>query len=714
MFHNYGYEVTTILKNAEKIRYQLKHPYVGTEHLLLAILKEENEVTKVFKEYEVTKETFKEELLSVVGEASRAQEINLYTPMLKRVIEIAQMNANENNKGLVTPTHLVLAMLEEGEGVAIRILYNMDIPLDTIYETLKTKNISKEKRHKNLEIMKIGIPMSQNISKDSVIVGREKELSLMIETLLRKQKNNPLLIGKAGVGKTALVEELARRIKYHEVPEELEGMEIISLEMGSLVAGTKYRGEFEEKLNKIIKEVMSEKNIILFIDEIHSMVNAGGAEGAISASDILKPYLARGSIKVIGATTLEEYHEFLEHDKALDRRFERILIEEPTKSEMKKILTQIVPSYESHYDLTITEENIEDIIELSDKYLFQKNNPDKSIDLLDSVCARIKRKNTHQTNKDAAQELEKIHKRKEKYIRSQNYKKAMEEKALEEHLRLEMQTPSFSPKLEMTKSDILEIIEAKTNIEVRTDKKELLENLETTLKKEILGQDIAIEKIIETCKINEQTGLSFLLIGGSGVGKTETVKIISRILKMELIRLDMSEYATQESINKLIGAPAGYIGYNDAYVFQRLTEHPFAVILLDEIEKAHPQVLNLLLQILDESYIMDRKGNKIHFEHCYIFMTSNIEGRRKVGFSTKTKPAFEGILTKELLGRIKGVIEYAPITKEVAKTYIKKNIKITDQEIEHLIEEAETEKFGLRNLKFLIQKKKQEKNLIEN
>ena len=714
MFHNYGYEVTIILKNAEKIRYQLKHPYVGTEHLLLAILKEENEATKVFKEHEVTAESFKEELLSVVGEASRAQEINLYTPMLKRVIEIAQMNANENNKGLVTPTHLVLAILEEGEGVAIRILYNMDIPLDTIYETLKTKNISKEKRHKNLEIMKIGIPMSQNISKDSVIVGREKELSLMIETLLRKQKNNPLLIGKAGVGKTALVEELARRIKYHEVPEELEGMEIISLEMGSLVAGTKYRGEFEEKLNKIIKEVMSEKNIILFIDEIHSMVNAGGAEGAISASDILKPYLARGSIKVIGATTLEEYHEFLEHDKALDRRFERILIEEPTKSEMKKILTQIVPSYESHYDLAITEENIDDIIELSDKYLFQKNNPDKSIDLLDSVCARIKRKNTHQTNKDAAQELEKIHKRKEKYIRSQNYKKAMEEKALEEHLRLEMQTPSLSPKLEMTKSDILEMIEAKANIEVRTDKKELLENLETTLKKEILGQDIAIDKILETCKINEQTGLSFLLIGGSGVGKTETVKIISRILKMELIRLDMSEYATQESINKLIGAPAGYIGYNDAYVFQRLIEHPFAVILLDEIEKAHPQVLNLLLQILDESYIMDRKGNKIHFEHRLIFMTSNIEGRRKVGFSTKTKPAFEGVLTKELLGRIKGVIEYAPITKEVAKTYIKKNIKITDQEIEHLIEEAEIEKFGLRNLKFLVQKKKQEKNLIEN
>lgn len=714
MFHNYGYEVTTILKNAEKIRYQCKHPYVGTEHLLLSILNEENEVTKIFKDYQVTYETFKKELLNVVGKATRTQELNLYTPMLKRVIEIAQINANENNKGLVTPTHLVLAMLEEGEGVAIRILYNMDIPLDNIYDSLKVKNMSKEKRHKNLEVMKIGIPLSQNINKDNVIVGREKELSLMIETLLRRQKNNPLLIGKAGVGKTALVEELARRIKYHEVPEELKDMEIVCLEMGSLVAGTKYRGEFEEKLNKIIKEVISEKNIILFIDEIHSMVNAGGAEGAISASDILKPYLARGSIKVIGATTLEEYHEFLEKDKALDRRFERIIIEEPTKEEMKSILTKITPTYESHYDLTITEENIDDIIELSEEYLFQKNNPDKSIDLLDSVCARIKRKNMHQDHKSAEQELEKIYKRKEKYIRNQNYKKAMEEKTLEENIKHQLQTVSNSPKLKMTKDDILEMIESKTNTKIRQNKKELLNSLETTLKKEILGQDIAINKMIDTLKMPNQKGTSFLLVGGSGVGKTETAKIVSKVLKMELIRLDMSEYATPESINKLIGTPAGYIGYNDSYVFQRLTEHPFAVILLDEIEKAHREVLNLLLQILDESYIMDRKGNKIHFEHTLIFMTSNIEGRKKVGFSTKTKPAFEGILSKELLGRIKAVVEYAPITKEVAKEYIKRHIKLEDTEVVSLIEEAEIEKFGLRNLKFLIQKQKQEKTLIEN
>ena len=345
MFHNYGYEVTTILKNAEKIRYQCKHPYVGTEHLLLSILNEENEVTKIFKDYQVTYETFKKELLNVVGKATRTQELNLYTPMLKRVIEIAQINANENNKGLVTPTHLVLAMLEEGEGVAIRILYNMDIPLDNIYDSLKVKNMSKEKRHKNLEVMKIGIPLSQNINKDNVIVGREKELSLMIETLLRRQKNNPLLIGKAGVGKTALVEELARRIKYHEVPEELKNMEIVCLEMGSLVAGTKYRGEFEEKLNKIIKEVISEKNIILFIDEIHSMVNAGGEddEPKDPLDIILKDFNERW-FKGWDATPDDQKAKLISITKAVteDEDYQTLVVGNPDKQAVDEAMATII------------------------------------------------------------------------------------------------------------------------------------------------------------------------------------------------------------------------------------------------------------------------------------------------------------------------------------------------------------------------------------
>lgn len=348
MFHNYGFEVASILKKAEDIRYECKHPYVGTEHLLLALLFEENETTQVFENFGVNYTSFKSLLIDTIGQASSYQELNLYTPMLKKVLEIANMEAMDLNHGVVKPVYLALALLEEGEGIAIRLLLQMDISLDDLYLSLKQLITPRSKKNKNLEIFKIGVSMSQNLGKEKVIVGRDKEIDFMIETLLRKQKNNPLLIGKAGVGKTALVEELARRIKYHEVPKELEGMEIILLEMGALVAGTKYRGEFEERLNKIIKEVLHEKNIILFIDEIHSMVNAGGAEGAIAASDILKPYLARGEIKIIGATTLAEYHEFLERDKALDRRFEKIMIEEPSLDMMQTILDAVVPSFEKY------------------------------------------------------------------------------------------------------------------------------------------------------------------------------------------------------------------------------------------------------------------------------------------------------------------------------------------------------------------------------
>ena len=414
MFHNYGFEVATILKNAENIRFNLRHPYVGTEHLLLAILQSDNEVSKIFALNDITYEAFKNVLLETVGQASTEQEINLYTPMLKKVIEIANMEAMDNNKGVVTPSHLVLALLEEGEGVAIRILMQFDASIDDLYIELKQTLSSKNKKNKNLEVLKIGVSMNNGLPTEKTIVGRDREVDLMIETLLRKQKNNPLLIGKAGVGKTALVEELARRIKYHEVPKELDGMEIILLEMGALVAGTKYRGEFEERLHKIIKEVISEKNIILFIDEIHSMVNAGGAEGAICASDILKPYLARGELKIIGATTLREYHEFLEQDKALDRRFEKILLEEPNEEMMQTILDAVVPTFEKYYDMKITAKNKQDFLYYSEKYLFNKSNPDRTIDLIDSVCAHKKVKKASHDSHKSQEVLAKIRRKKSK------------------------------------------------------------------------------------------------------------------------------------------------------------------------------------------------------------------------------------------------------------------------------------------------------------
>ena len=390
MFDNYGIEIAGIFKKAEKLRKSLKHPYVGSEHLLLAILERENEVSKKLRLYGLTFDIFKNELINVVGKSNKDTDFILYTPLLKRIIENATNDASENNKGKVTERHLFIAMLEEGEGIAIRIMLSLDLDLDSIYEDLKFSLVGN--KNSKLEIMEIGINLNKNVNEGETVIGREEEINLVIESLLRKKKSNPLLIGRAGVGKTAIVEELARRINKKLVPNELLNKTIVMLEMGSLVSGTKYRGEFEERLTKIIKEVIEDQNIILFIDEIHTMLNAGGAEGAINASDILKPYLARGDIKCIGATTTEEYYNSIYKDKALERRFYSIQIEEPDKEKTEHILLGIKEEYEAHHHLKISEENIKDIVELADKYIKNKSNPDKSIDLLDMVCARQKLK----------------------------------------------------------------------------------------------------------------------------------------------------------------------------------------------------------------------------------------------------------------------------------------------------------------------------------
>lgn len=704
MFHNFGYEVSTVLKSAEEIRFELRHPYVGTEHLLLALLKRENEVSNLLKEYNVTYNSFKEELIDAVGQASKEQELNLYTPMLKRIIELAGMDASENNKGIITPSHLFLAILEEGEGVAFRILLSIDAPIDEIYQKLKKNLIPKEPRSRNLEVLKIGISLTDSVTKNEKIVGRENELTHIIETLLRRQKNNPLLIGRAGVGKTALVEELARRIKYREVPEELWNTDIVMLEMGALVAGTKYRGEFEERLHKIIKEVKNAGNIILFIDEIHTMVNAGGAEGAIAAADILKPYLARGDIKIIGATTLEEYHQFLEKDKALDRRFERVMIEEPDQEVMMLILETLKPSLESHYGVKLSTENLKDFYEVSEEYLYSKCNPDKTIELIDSVCARVKLKNAEKNRKRTPEELAKIKKRKEKCVKLGDYESAIYEATLEIKAKKELEDNTSKGCVRVTYDDILEMIEIKTKACIRQNHKEKIEQLKSNLFANILGQKKALNDLLDVMECPKQKGTSFLLVGGSGVGKTETVKIVSDTLKTNLIRIDMSEYSSIESINKLIGSPAGYVGYEDSYVFEALRDNPFSTILFDEIEKAHPKVLNLLLQILDEGFITDRKGNKIRFDHTFIFLTSNVIGKKSVGFDAKTNASFEGILSKELLGRIDKVIEYQNISESIAKEYIRKNLKNEKIKISEILKEADLEKYGLRNIRNLIHK----------
>ena len=423
MFDKYSFTISKIFKYAEEEMKVLHHPYVGSEHLLLSLLKNSKDVKEIASKYNLTYDNFKKELLLVVGSSSKESAYILYTPLLKRVINLAMDDAKERKEEL-NSKHLFLALLEEGEGIAIRLLYGMNINLDSMYDEL---NEREHKTNQKLEILNIGKDLSDVINPDDILVGRDKELNLIIETLIRKNKNNPLLVGDAGVGKTAIVEELVRRINLKEVPKSLQNKRIIMLEMGSLVAGTKYRGEFEEKLTKVIKELESNPNIILFIDEIHTMVNAGGAEGAINASDILKPYLARGKVKIIGATTTHEYNKFILKDKALNRRFELIKICEPSILETEEILNKIKPSFEKHYNIKITSKNISDIVHLTNRYISDRRNPDKSIDILDSVCAMKEVSNKTSNIIDSYKyKKEEIIKLKEEMVKKNDFVRALE------------------------------------------------------------------------------------------------------------------------------------------------------------------------------------------------------------------------------------------------------------------------------------------------
>lgn len=705
MFHNFGFEVAALLEIAEKERETLCHPYVGSEHLLLAILKNNKEASQKLKSFGLTYSKFKKELIDIMGKSSKLQELILYTPLLKRVLEISLEDAEENNQGKVTENHLLLAMLEEGEGIAIRIMLSMNIDLDELYDSLKNKNHQKLERS-NLEIYKIGVVLNDIINMEEQVIGRESEIEMMIETLLRKKKNNPMLVGKAGVGKTSLVEELVRRIKKGQVPSELEQKEIIMLEMGSLVAGTKYRGEFEERLTKLIREIIDNQNIILFIDEIHSMVNAGGAEGAINASDILKPYLSRGDLKCIGATTTEEYHKYIEKDKALDRRFEMIHLEEPTLEETKEILEKVKQEYENHHNIKITKQNIEDILLLGEEYIHGHQNPDKSLELLDSVCAKVKSKNM-QKIPNPEKEIQALIPKKENYIREGNFEEALM-LTKEEHKLKNSQTIKKRKSLKINHNDILEVIEQKTGIPLLESKEERLQKIEKKLQENIIGQEKAIKQIMDTFKMhrNSRRPLSYLLLGSTGVGKTETVKQFAKMYQSRdcLIRLDMSEYTLDTSIHKLIGTPGGYIGYGEPYIFQKLKNNPYQIILVDELEKANPRVWNLFLQILDEGFITDSMGEKIRFDKTIIFMTSNLERKDSVGFSKHTNNELEEILSKEFLGRFNAIVSYQKITREIAIEYINKKVKQSKLDVERILLESEFEKYGLRNINLLLNK----------
>lgn len=699
MFQKFDEVCTKVLKNAKIEMQKLKHPFVGTEHLMLSILSNKDlELTKKLNDYNIFYDNFKEELLNIIGYGNSLNSYFIYTPLFKRIIENAILDTREEDRESVNINDLFLSLLDEGEGVAIRILINLEIDIDDMYlEFLNKDDNSKYKSNKKLLINEFATDLVKLASENKIdpVIGRDKEINRMIEILLRRTKNNPLLIGDAGVGKTAVVEGLALKISNKNVPSQLLNKKIMSLSLASLVAGTKYRGEFEEKVNKIIKEIENNPDIILFIDEVHSLVGAGGAEGAIDASNIFKPALARGKLRLIGATTIIEYKNSIEKDKALARRFQTILINEPSKEETKEILLKLKPIYERFHQVTIKDQAIDTIINLCDKYILNRKNPDKSIDILDEVCILRKLKKDKNTKKqeNMEKELEFIKQEKNKYLLRQDFLNASyykkQELVLENKLNnLELDKTNYSKK-EVSINDINEVIKNKVNIPVYENNisnlKEL-KNLENNLKKEIIGQDKAISILVnETKKIklglkNNQKPISFLFTGKSGIGKTELVKQYAKYMKMELIRIDASEYKESHAISKLIGSPPGYVGYDSHNsILESVKNNPFSVILIDEIEKSSNAFIDLFLQILNEGFITDSKSDKIYFKHAIIIFTSNITSNiNTIGFNQIQDKVIldklKNILKIEFINRITHIIQFNELTKDNIKDIINKNI----------------------------------------
>ena len=691
MKNNFDSEVRKILKNAEKEMFELHHPYVGSEHMLLAILKSNSNTSKVLESHGLTYDNFKSNLIRVVGRANKKSEIALYTPLLKRIISDALEDSKEVGKA-VRCENLVISMLEEGEGVGVRILINMSIDLEGVYNDLQ-KSSNGLKKNRDLLVYDIGKVLNGVVKEK--IFKRDKEINSLIEILLRKNKNNPLLIGEAGVGKTAIVEELARLIDAGEVPEFLENYKIISLDTGSLISGTRYRGDFEDRLNKIIKEVISEGNIILFIDEIHTLVNCGGAEGAIDAANILKPYLARGVIKVIGATTLKEYNNSILKDKALDRRFQIINVEEPNLKDTEYILKNIKSNYEEHHNVIISNENIRDIVNYTDKYIYNRFNPDKSIDILDSVCAHVQLSRPNKKNA-----LCELNRKKEKLLLEEKYKDVLEMELKIKDLK------ENTTKIQITRDDILRVIEYKANMPVLDNFNNKLSSLNNVLKEHIYGQDGGIDEITDAIKekylIDNSKPLSILITGPSGVGKTYTAKAIANNLfgDKHFLRLDMSEFTSEVSLSKLIGTSQGYVGYDDVSLFDKIKSYPYSVILLDEIEKANIKVQNLFLEIIDEGSVRNGKGETIHFDNTTIIMTSNVPASEAIGFN-KTSSLNTKMISDELMARINKVVNYKVLDKNGAKKYLKRelgNLHIESSTLDELISKASIEKYGIRGL----------------
>ena len=733
MFSKYDEEAKKVLLNMQKEMVSLKHPYIGSEHLLLSLLKYgDSDYINKFSLDGITYDSFREELIRVVGVGKSSNEFYLYTPLLRNILESASMDSSDKGKKLVDTEDLFLALFEEGEGVAIRILLGMGIDVDNLYDSFYTG-----KKSKNIKLMveSFGINLNEKASSGELdpVIGRDKELSRLVEILSRRTKNNPLLLGEAGVGKTAVVEELARIIESSNVPMKLLNKKIISVSMASLVAGTKYRGEFEERLEKIVRELEDNEEIILFIDEIHTLVGAGGAEGAIDASNILKPALARGKIKIIGATTISEYKEFIENDKALSRRFQTIMIEEPDVSATYDILKRLRPIYEGYHNVKISDEVLDKIVTLSDRYIYDRKMPDKAIDILDEVCSRVSVLSFKKSDvNDINEKLNEIKNLKNKSIAHNNFNEAYLYKKTEmilEDKRNRMELKSSKKMVKSIKiSDVYEILEEKSKIPLYKNSMKIFDKFKSSVSKIVLGQNEAINIVSDIYKkksfsISNNKPVSFLFIGPTGVGKTLLAKEYGKYFYgNNIIRVDMSEYKEGHSVSKMIGSPPGYVGYGDnKNVFELVKDNPYSLIILDEIEKGSREVINLFLQILDEGIAKNSKGEEINFSNCTIIMTSNLGcNKDSIGFSDSYN--FEDIsefFGVEFVNRIGSIVKFNKISLDTCKRLINNRLGVikkfykdkgvvcnfSNKLVLELADLCEYDKYGARKINGVIDEK---------
>ncbi|MDD4112390.1 MAG: ATP-dependent Clp protease ATP-binding subunit [Herbinix sp.] len=763
---------------AKEMAFRLNHNYIGTEHLLMGLMQVDGVASRVLRENGVTVEKVMELVNQLIAPNSSVEmmEGGSFTPRSKRILDSSHKEAAKLKAQQAGTEHILIALIKETDCIAVRLLNTLGVNIQKVYIDLLAAagvdiNAAKSEyaSGKNKGKAKSGTPTLDQYSRDLTdyaregkldpVIGREAEIQRVVQILSRRTKNNPCLVGEPGVGKTAIAEGLALKIIEGNIPDTIKDKRVVTLDLSGMVAGSKYRGEFEERIKKVISEVIGDGSVLLFIDELHTIIGAGGAEGAIDASNILKPSLARGELQIIGATTREEYRKYIEKDAALERRFQPVVVDEPSEEEAIQIMHGLRDKYEVHHKVRITDSALTAAVKLSSRYINDRYLPDKAIDLMDEAASKVRLSayTSSPVIKDLEKEIARLEEQKEQAIKDEAYEKAGDIKKQQETLQEELEKQKVveekqrtEDQLVVSEAEIADIVSSWTKIPVRKleeEESQRLQNLEQILHERVIGQEeavTAVSKAIRRGRVglkdpNRPIG-SFLFLGPTGVGKTELSKALSEAMfgtENSIIRVDMSEYMEKHSVSKLIGSPPGYVGYDEGgQLSEKVRQNPYAVILFDEVEKAHPDVFNILLQVLDDGHITDAQGRKVSFKNTIIIMTSNagaqnIISPKRLGFASVIdegedyKRMKEGVMDEvkkifrpEFINRIDEIIVFHSLTKENIKEIVGimvKNIakrskaqmniglEATPAVLEHLAEVGFDEKFGARPLRRAIQ-----------